>query len=469
MSAPAAIFAAIQRAAGPSGGRQFWLSAGFYFILAIFFAALLLLRLVLQSLRRSDKRADAEGDFPARPLAAGDSAFASASVQAVIQRLHEKERELARLHLEQKERAAETERLTEAVTRQMPTGLLLVNTNGLISVANPAAEAALGVGALQYRRYSDVLGSSSPLTLLLESCLQEGRTYQREEIDHRTAAGDLRHLGLTLSPVARDSQKVTGALCLLSDLTELSALQHTVRLKESLAALGEMSAGIAHEFKNSLATMSAYAQLIQQETPSGEVAENALKILEETRSLTHVVTEFLRFARPMDLAREPVLLQPLIERVLTEARDSHPRVEFHAEGSFGTVAGDESLLRQALLNLLRNAAEAVSVARRQVTPAGHVVVRGELSEVAGRAMQRLAVADDGPGIPVEDLPKLFLPFFTTKPDGTGLGLALVQKIALQHGGSAEARNLPDGGAELILWVPAEEASPQAVDSSPGSI
>jgi len=448
---------------------QFWLRAGFYFTLAVFFGLLLLLWLGLRTLRSSS--AEKSGDTPAtsRPLAAGESAFASASVQAVIQRLREQERELDRLHREQKERTAETERLTEAVTRHMPTGLLLVNSNGLISVANPAAELALGSGALQYRRYSDVLGRDSRITRLLESCLREGRTFQREEVEHRIAGGEVRHLGLTLSPVAREGQKITGAVCLLTDLTELSKLQHAMRLKESLAALGEMSAGIAHEFKNSLATMAAYAQLIQQEAPSGEAGENARRILEETRALTRVVTEFLRFARPMEFARERVPLAPLVARVPHESRDTHPRVAYRSEGEFTEIAGDESLLRQALLNLLRNAAESVCAARPTGSPAGHVVIRGGRTEVAGRPMQRLSVEDDGPGVPQEALSKLFVPFNTTKPDGTGLGLAVVQKIAVQHGGTAEARNRPEGGAEFILWLPAAEPPGQAVDSPSGSI
>ena len=362
-----------------------------------------------------------------------------------------------------KERAAETERLTEAVTRQMPTGLLLVNATGMINLSNPAAEQTLGVGALQYRRYSDVLGPDSPFTKLLETCLREGRTYQREEVEHRTAAGEVRHLGLTISPVTREAQKVAGALCLLSDLTELTALQRAMRLKESLATLGEMSAGIAHEFKNSLATISAFAQLVQQEASAGEVAENAGKILQETRTLTHVVTEFLRFARPLEVFRGSVALGPLVERVVAEARESHPRVECRAEGDFPRVTGDESLLRQALLNLVRNAAESVSEYRREGSPAGHVVIRGDRTESAGRGMVRLVVADDGPGIAEDVLSKIFLPFYTTKPDGTGLGLAVVQKIAVNHGGGAEARNLPDGGAEFILTLPADAPGAETVD------
>ena len=443
--------------------QPFWLTAGFFFILALFFAFLLALWVVIQAARKRSDASPAVESAAARPAAAGDAAFASASVQAVIQRLRAQERELQKLHQEAKERATQTEKLTEAVTRQMPTGLLLVNATGMINLTNPAAEQTLGVGALQYRRYSEVLGAESPVTGLLETCLREGRTYQREEVEHRTNAGEVRHLGLSISPVTRDSSKVAGALCLLTDLTELTGLQRAMRLKESLATLGEMSAGIAHEFKNSLATISAYAQLVQQEAAAGEVAENAGKILQEARTLTHVVTEFLRFAKPLEVSRGSVELGPLVERVVAEAKESYPRVECRAEGKFPAVTGDESLLRQALLNLVRNAAEAVSQFRREGPVAGHVVIRGEKMENATRGMVRVVVADDGPGIPDEVLPKLFLPFYTTKPDGTGLGLAIVQKIAVNHGGGAEARNLPGGGAEFILTLPGEAPQIEAVD------
>jgi len=462
ISSRLAAMAQMRAPARAPAPQPYWLTAGFFFTLALFFALLLGLWIVLRAVRGRGVKEEGDMDVSPRPAAAGESAFAAASVQAVIRRLRDQEQELQRLHREVKDRAAETERLTEAVTRQMPTGLLLVSATGVISLSNPAAEQALGVGALPYRRYTDVLGENAPITQLLASALRDGRTYQREEVEHTTNMGEVRHLGLSISPVSRDTKKVAGALCLLTDLTELTTLQRAVRLKESLATLGEMSAGIAHEFKNSLATISAYAQLVQQEAPPGEVAENAGKILQEARTLTHVVTEFLRFARPLEVSRGSVALGQLVERVVAEARESHPRVEFRAEGTFGGVTGDESLLRQALLNLTRNAAEAVCEHRREGMPAGHVVIRGERLEGGGRSWMRMTIADDGPGIPEDVLPRLFLPFYTTKPDGTGLGLAVVQKIAVNHGGSAEARNLPGGGAEFILTVPAEAAKPEVV-------
>jgi len=199
------------------------------------------------------------------PRSDNPAAFMTASMQAVIKKLKEQEKELEALHRAERERAQQTERMSEAVTRNMPAGLLLVNSAGLITSANPAAEAALGVKSLAYRRSSEVLGAGSRLTELVAGCLEHGRTFRREEVEYLTPAHELRQLGVTISPIQNNANEITGAICLLSDLTELAALQKQIHMKENLAALGELSAGIAHEFKNALATISGYAQMIRSE------------------------------------------------------------------------------------------------------------------------------------------------------------------------------------------------------------
>jgi len=419
-------------------------------------------------------------NWPPKPSSDNPSAFMAASMQAVIQKLREQEKELERLHRLERERAQETERLSEAVTRNMPAGLLLISVTGMISSANPAAETILGVRGLQYRSYSEVLGLDSPLARMIAACLHLGSTFQRGEIEHTTPSAEVKRLGVTISPILRareaarareqtapaGDEKVTGALCLMSDITELTALQLQIRWKENLAALGEMAAGIAHEFKNSLATISGYAQMIRGESPEGDVAENAERILSQTRALTHVVTEFLRFARPLELADETVAVETLVEFVAGEVRGFIPQVAIRVGGSFGEVPGDEGLLRQALLNLARNAAEAVAAGGSP----GPVEISGAVEEKGGRIWQRITVADNGPGVPAADLTKIFLPFFTTKPDGTGMGLAVVQKIVVQHGGTVEAHNRPEGGAEFLLWLPLRQQTPSpAIASSEAAI
>ncbi|MGD0303630.1 MAG: ATP-binding protein [Candidatus Acidiferrales bacterium] len=438
---------------------------GFFVAISIFVLAMIAIaRKVLRQHHVSDQPESWE---PESPDTENPSAFMAASMQGVIERLRAQEKELARLHALAQERAQESERLTEEVTRNMPTGLLLVNATGAISSTNPAAEEALGMRTLRYRSYKEILGAESQLAHMLTACIRDGKTFQRGEVEHMTSEGEVRHLGVTISPIFRSARaatraaaeagtipptelRVSGALCLMSDLTELTALQKQIRWKENLAALGEMSAGIAHEFKNSLATISGYAQMIRSEVKPGDTRDSAERILDQTRALTHVVTEFLRFAKPLEICYETVSMQNVVEKVAEELRETIPGCRVEADGSFHELPGDEALIRQALVNLVRNGVQA---ATGSGASEAKVTITGSLEDLGGRKWQRVCVADNGGGIPENDLPKIFLPFYTTKSEGTGLGLAVVQKVALQHGGSIEARNREGGGAEFLLWLP----------------
>src|SRR5579863_1012716 len=452
------------------GGHPIVLSpAEMTYIAGLLFVVLLVVVcavLIARRMTRGKPSAEQKDWAPDQLNVENSSAFMTASMQGVIEKLRAQEKELARLHLLAQERAQESERLTEEVTRNMPTGLLLVSATGTISSTNPAAEDALGIRTLRYRSYKEILGADSDLTKMLTACIRDGKTFQRGEIEHLTSEGAVRNLGVTISPIYRTLRastkpsaeatpaqlqelKVSGALCLMSDLTELTALQKQIRWKENLAALGEMSAGIAHEFKNALATISGYAQMIRSEAVPGEIRESAEKILDQTRALTHVVTEFLRFAKPLEICYETVPMQTVVEKVAEELHETIPQCAVEFEGTFQDLPGDEALLRQALLNLARNGAESALTASK----APRVTISGTIEELGGRKWQRICVADDGPGISETALPKIFLPFYTTKSEGTGLGLAVVQKVALQHGGSIEGRNRQGGGAEFLLWLP----------------
>jgi two-component system, NtrC family, sensor histidine kinase HydH len=427
-------------------------------VLALILGGVFLIRRAFRTSRESQR----EPILDSTPRVQNPSAFVAASMQGVIARLREQEKELERLHKVERDRAEQTERLSEEVTRNMPAGLLVVNANGIISSANPAAEQTLGIRGLVFRRYSEALGENSSLTKLIADCLESGLVFRREEVEHvPPGAGEARHLGVTISPIRRGEGKISGAICLLSDLTELASLQQQVQLKENLAALGELSAGIAHEFKNALATISGYAQMIRSEAPLGDIAENAERILEQTQNITHVVTEFLKYARPLDISSDPVSLESILERVVQEVAEAFPEVRIRCEGPLGWIAGDEGLLRQAILNLTRNAAEACAGAAN----GARILIRGELQKSSQLAQQRLIIFDNGPGIPPSVQGKLFRPFFTTKARGTGLGLAVVQKIIVQHGGTVDARNRPEGGAAFIVTLPLSRETPEAVKLS----
>ena len=454
------MLAALQNA---NNTQHLWLLAA-----ALGVGLLVITGLVVWLLRKSfQNRRDGQKEkfSSGAPRTENPSAFMAASMQGVIQQLRKQEKELERLHKIERERAQQTERLSEEVTRNMPAGLLVVNATGIISSSNPAAEQALGIRGLAFRRHSEALGPSSDMTKLIGECLSTGKIFRRQEVEHLPPAGDTRHLGVTISPIRRGEGKISGAICLLTDLTELAALQQRMQLKENLAALGELSAGIAHEFKNALATISGYAQMIRAESSETEALDYSERILEQTRNITHVVTEFLKYARPIEIPDERVPLHAMVERVVSEVREALPQVKIRWEGTFGDAGGDEGLLRQALLNLARNAAEACAV----TAGGGQVVVRGDFVQGDETELQRISVGDNGPGIPRNVLPRLFRPFFTTKAKGTGLGLAVVQKIIVQHGGQVEARNRPQGGAEFIVTLPMPRRVPEAVESEQASI
>src|SRR5205085_11743726 len=168
-------------------------------------------------------------------------------------------------------------------------------------------------GATAVRR--EGLAQEPPEALLesIDQCLRHGLPFRRIEADYRTPANEQRVLGITVSPVRGTLGEAMGAACLISDLTEISNLGRQMREREKMSALGEMSAGIAHEFKNSLATISGYAQMLRRGEDTQTSQEFAEKISGETASLSRIVNDFLNFARPQGAARERLNLLAILQ------------------------------------------------------------------------------------------------------------------------------------------------------------
>ena len=279
----------------------------------------------------------------------------------------------------------------------------------------------------------------------------------------------------------------------MTDITEVTQLREQVALKKNLESLGEMSAGLAHEFKNAIATLHGYVQLLQSLELDERARGTASSLLNEVRNLSDMVTSFLNFARPQPLQLDEVNLNELIKDCATELAPIFKQAEIEllltgtagappaagnadiaagtadvAAGSAGilpaseaasilpanfkplVIRADERMLRQALLNLIRNAAEAI--------PADHTSRRVEVTssterDKAGKDWAVVEIKDTGEGIPAADLQRIFIPFFTTKATGHGVGLALAHRVITQHGGTLTAANAKDGGAVFSLRLP----------------
>lgn len=372
-----------------------------------------------------------------------ETAFMTAAFEEALNNLKARERAST-------ERADAVERLNTEIVASLTAGLLLVDLPGEVRILNKVGQRLLGVGGTDpVRHFRDLLSQAGPLAAVIDECLASGQPIVRRVLAMPERAGTASHLGVTASPLFDGQGKPHGVICLFSDLTAIVDLEEKLRLKDSLARLGEMTAGIAHEFRNGLATIHGYGHLLDLDALPATYRPYVAGIRKETVALGQIVTNFLNFARPAQLTVSPVDLQALAERAADEFRaeaQSH-NGSVEVSGEFATIDGDEVLLRQAFSNLLRNALEACTLAG--TTP--RVVVEGHIDRALG--LQRMSIRDSGPGISIEPHERIFQPFFTTKAQGTGLGLALVQKIIVTHNGRIVTGTAPEGGAAFHITLP----------------
>jgi signal transduction histidine kinase len=394
-------------------------------------AALLFGRWVSRPYRRL---ATAAGEAGITPRAAGDATdpddLASA-FRGVVEKLREQEAALDALSREGGG-LGDLVRFAHGAARSMSTGVLVVDRRGRPAATNPAADELLRRGAGRAR---------DPLDALIGSCLEQGRTVSREVLEWKGEGFGSGHLGVTISPVPGARGEIAGALVLMTDLTEIRSVQAQVHLKENLAAVGQLSAGIAHEFRNALGTILGYSRMLEK-SADPRVHGPAREILKEVDAVRAQIDEFLLYARPPAPQAAPVDLGQVV-RACADAAPSGIAVD--TAGEFGTIVADETLVRRVFANLLQNAAEIGREAGRTLT----VRIAGRR---AGRFLQ-VEVEDDGPGIPADKQSQVFLPFFTTRARGTGLGLALVQRTLVDLGGSVEVGDGPRGGAAFRLRFP----------------
>ena len=340
-------------------------------------------------------------------------------------------------------RAEASERLSGQIVASLTSGLIVVDGTRTPKIINPAARRILGFDESQPPE--QLLTQVPALLDVIAECLEGKAPVVRRGITI-ARGNDTMHLGVTVSPLGGEPE---GAICLFSDLTAVVALEEQLRLKEALARLGELTAGLAHEFRNGLATIHGYGRLINPADLPHPQRDYVQGIRSETQALGEIVTNFLNFARPEPLICVPVSLRSIIER----AAEDVPTARVDAQGTFGTVSADDVLLRQAFSNLFRNSVEACSAVER--TPEIIVEARAD-----GRnAALVVSVRDNGPGIAADALEKVFQPFFTTRPGGTGLGLAIVQKVIVSHNGRIVAANNPNGGANFTITFPIASDGP----------
>ncbi|MEZ5292135.1 MAG: ATP-binding protein [Vicinamibacterales bacterium] len=372
-----------------------------------------------------------------------DTAILSAALEEAVGKLKQQERSTLA-------RAEASERLNAQIVEGLTSGLLVAGSDGRVRLLNPAGYRILGIETRPMPAPIDeVLGTVPALAALVRETAVGRRAVARRHIATGDGPGRPSHLGVTLSPWTGGPGEA-GVICLFSDLSRVVALEEQLRLKDALARLGELTAGLAHEFRNGLATIHGYARLMDPAALPAPHDKYAEGIRSEAQALGDVVSKFLDFARPERLTPQPLALELVVRRAVHDADPEASAVT--VTGAFGHVEGDDVLLRQAFSNLIRNGLDAC----QRGTRPPEVVVRGMVDPAEG--VVTVTVSDNGPGLPDAGRERLFQPFFTTRANGTGLGLALVQKFVVTHNGQVHAANRPGGGAEFSVRLPLRPAS-----------
>jgi signal transduction histidine kinase len=353
--------------------------------------------------------------------------------------------ELTRLHDMARARADELENVTAMLVRSLSSGFMAVDADGNVLDLNAAAREILGVAPPidpVGRTVTELVGPSE-FAGAVASAVDGRSTLQRVEVGHANPEAIV--IGLSTIPLLDEEGRYLGMLVLFTDLSPIRRLESRVRDMESLAAIGELSAGIAHEFRNSLSTILGYLRLVRLGVSAAPVAEHVRRAEEECVELSGAVERLLTFARPMALQKQRVELRQLLEEICQRASGVRTDIELRIEGPPVTIDADPTLLARALENLVRNAFESIE----QKGGGGSVMVRTVDTPRPG-----ISIADDGAGI--SPSVRLFLPFQSNKPNGFGLGLALAKKIVLLHHGSIRLVPNQAGGATAEIELFGDE-------------
>lgn len=342
--------------------------------------------------------------------------------------------------------------LERTLSSSLQSGLLLLDRSGGVLALNAVAGNLLGVGPPPPGTpLGDALAGQPELRGVLAAAVADQSAPRRQECAVRTG-GETRTVGLTVHPLRRDDGGIRGWLVLFADLTEVRRRAEESRLAESLARLGEMAGGVAHELRNSLATLRGYLTLIERRPDEESIADYLSEIRHEADHLERVLEDFLAFARPGTARLQELSLTQLARRAAADPSLAGVEVRVR-DGEDLRLRGDSQLLERALRNLLHNAAQAEREAGRQ----GPI----DLGIEEGPEGIELVIEDRGPGLPPEMRERLFHPFATGRRGGVGLGLALAHRIVTLHGGRIRLDDREGGGTRAVLTFPGETAAEPA--------
>ena len=338
---------------------------------------------------------------------------------------------------------------TQYVVESMANGLISLDEKGVVTTINPAAVELIGISKAKAQglsfdsllpEYADEIGS----------VLWDDNTILNREIWYKHPDDSLIPMSLSATQVKDSSGGSLGAVILLNDLREIRELHERARRVEHLASIGRMAAAVAHEIRNPLSSIRGLAQYFAANDQNRDPEEQtyARTIVAESDRLDTVVSELLNYARPLQLNLAEISIEALfadtVRTTMLNTEKNGIEIDQDIKPDIPVVQLDRDRILQVLLNLTQNGMAAMPHGGRLALRARWLA---ELKSI------QLIVEDTGTGIPEQDVPRLFEPFFTTRTHGTGLGLAIVHKIMDAHNGMIDVQSEEGKGTTMTLTIP----------------
>lgn len=339
-------------------------------------------------------------------------------------------------------------------------GVIVVGSNGRITLCNPAAEQITGFSQKQAQgtEFDKLFSLETTLVEMLTKTMHTGITISDHENVVVRSTGKITPVAVTCYPLIEGNGDNIGAILTLKDITYIRELEAAVRQADRLSTLGTLAAGLAHEVKNPLGGIKGAAQLLEREfEPNSEMLEYTRVVIRETERIDHIIRELLELASPRALKFAPVNLHKILGDIMLLQKQAvaDRQVAFiqHLDPSIPEIMADEEMLTRLFLNLICNAIEAIGIDGRLSVSSRVLSDYRMMQNQRNSRMVAIEVADDGPGIPQEDLENIWTPFFSTKSGGTGLGLTICHKIVSEHRGMIKAESDSIHGTKFTVLLP----------------
>jgi signal transduction histidine kinase len=364
--------------------------------------------------------------------------------------------------------------MEDAILSSFRAGILAVSLNGTIDYINPIGKRILAGCSLETGENIHSRAGENIFFRVLSEAVAMNYLPTRVEVELPGRDGDHQYLGFTLAEL-RDGEKRIGICAFFKDLTQVEIAEENENLNQRLLLLGQMAAGLAHEIRNPMASIGVHCSILKSHlSQNPKLLSSVTMIAQEIERVEYIIRECLNFVRPAELRVEKVRVDTLVSGIIERYRSLNPGIEFSLKWHQGVdleAEADPGLLEQAVNNILANAVDVCDKKGKVVVNLGmsrHFSELMKLDKRVGTIVHghtrkeeefiRISIRDHGPGIPPEIEDKIFVPFFTTKKAGTGLGLPIAQKIIHAHGGVLDLKSTPGVGTDFIIKIPVRQKS-----------